>query len=70
MKSNPNTPIPKILNDTFVETDKQLAERKMSSGCTVIVAVVCVENRPDVGKCRVLYTANVGDARAVLRFVF
>ncbi|KAJ3232423.1 Protein phosphatase 2C 1 [Chytriomyces hyalinus] len=72
INDNPNTPIPQLLNDTFVETDAQLGAKKgVSSGCTAVVAFVRVEQRAIEGetvavKRRVLYTANVGDARAVL----
>ncbi|KAI8829040.1 phosphatase 2C-like domain-containing protein [Chytriomyces cf. hyalinus JEL632] len=94
INDNPNTPIPQLLNDTFVETDAQLGAKKgVSSGCTAVVAFVRVEQRTIEGETlavkrvsvgqiiclkiasyhfhvvfwqRVLYTANVGDARAVL----
>ncbi|KAI9345530.1 phosphatase 2C-like domain-containing protein [Obelidium mucronatum] len=61
----PTTPIPELLNEAFVRTDAQLASRKLSSGCTAIVAFTRIETRGGERK-RVLYTANVGDARAVL----
>ncbi|KAJ3135015.1 Protein phosphatase 2C 1 [Physocladia obscura] len=74
IKQKPNEPIPQLLNESFVRTDEQLAARKnFSSGCTAIVALVRLEDRPSgngdsthIVKKRVLYTANVGDARAVL----
>jgi len=52
------------LNKAFEDTDKQLAEKGLHSGCTAIVAYVCMDGT-DLGE-RKLYTANVGDARAVL----
>ncbi|KAJ3028498.1 UNVERIFIED_CONTAM: Protein phosphatase 2C 1 [Siphonaria sp. JEL0065] len=61
----PTTPIPELLNEAFVRTDSQLAARKLSSGCTAVVAFTRIETRENEKK-RVLYTANVGDARAVL----
>ena len=53
-----------LLNDTFTYTDTQLAQRKCNSGCTAVVSFLRTEKR-QVEK-RILYTANVGDARAVL----
>eukprot|EP00842_Homolaphlyctis_polyrhiza_P004598 jgi/Hompol1/5139/HPOL_000844-RA len=74
LKEQPQTPVPELLNSAFLLTDKQLSARKgMHSGCTVVVAYIRTEERSDPvnpsaapRKCRVLYTANVGDARAVL----
>ncbi|KAL2919767.1 ATPase [Polyrhizophydium stewartii] len=74
LKEQPDTPVPELLNNAFLLTDKQLSQRKgMHSGCTAVVAFVRSEMRPDAGnpsapprKQRVLYTANVGDSRAVL----
>ncbi len=60
---NPTT----LLNNTFTYTDKQLAERKCNSGCTAVVSFIQTEKR-NVDK-RVLYTANVGDARAILWYL-
>lgn len=55
-----------LLNEAFSLADKELASKKgLHSGCTAIVAFVRHETR-DGEKKRVLYTANVGDARAVL----
>ncbi|KAJ3091038.1 Protein phosphatase 2C 1 [Quaeritorhiza haematococci] len=109
LADNPDTPVPELLNKTFLLTDIQLGERKgLYSGCTAVVAFLRTEyvvedegggsgeSEKDVkgaegsgvaGKSerpvststtttktngvngrrrRVLYTANVGDARAVL----
>ena len=78
MKEFPDKPIPELLNDTFVKTDIQLSEMKHFSGCTSIISLMRLEDRqmntkegsePYTKKVRVLYTANVGDARAVLWYV-
>ncbi|KAI9275991.1 phosphatase 2C-like domain-containing protein [Sporodiniella umbellata] len=55
--------IPEILNKAFLTVDNQVNEREGKfSGCTAIVAFVkATENNK-----RILYTGNVGDARAVL----
>ncbi|RKP24921.1 phosphatase 2C-like domain-containing protein [Syncephalis pseudoplumigaleata] len=50
-------PVPEVLKQAFLAADARLAENKQDhSGCTVITALLT----------RKLYTANVGDARAVL----
>ncbi|ORY94669.1 phosphatase 2C-like domain-containing protein [Syncephalastrum racemosum] len=55
-------PVPEILNLAFLEADRQLNESEgKTSGCTAVVAFVQVK-----GDKRILYTGNVGDARAVL----
>ncbi|KND03139.1 uncharacterized protein SPPG_02202 [Spizellomyces punctatus DAOM BR117] len=77
LQERPSTAVPELLNDSFLVTDSQLGERKASySGCTAVVGFIRTEDRPspnassDSGaktrKRRILYTANVGDARAVL----
>ncbi|KAJ3285855.1 Protein phosphatase 2C 1 [Rhizoclosmatium sp. JEL0117] len=65
LQEKPSAPIPELLNEAFVRTDAQLSSRKLSSGCTAVVAFTRIEDRENQRK-RVLYTANVGDARAVL----
>ncbi|KAJ3296353.1 Protein phosphatase 2C 1 [Borealophlyctis nickersoniae] len=77
LQAQPDTPIPELLNKSFLQTDKQLSEKQgLFSGCTAVVAVLRTEEREELGaegvktgvkkSKRVLYTANVGDARAVL----
>ncbi|KAJ3059387.1 Protein phosphatase 2C 1, partial [Podochytrium sp. JEL0797] len=66
LTESPTTPIPTLLNEAFVRTDAQLSSKRISSGCTAIVAFTRIEERIPGEKQRVLYTANVGDARAVL----
>ncbi|KAI8588024.1 phosphatase 2C-like domain-containing protein [Geranomyces variabilis] len=75
LHDNPTLPVPDLLNRSFLLTDQQLGERKGSySGCTAVVGYIRTEERAgDDGehgqppqKRRVLYTANAGDARAVL----
>ncbi len=57
---DPHGKMPELLDRTFMEVDEQLdPAHGIYSGCTAIVAVLT----RDAGK---LYTANVGDARAVL----
>lgn len=57
----PDAPIPDLLNEAFVSADNKLADLQIYSGCTVVVCFVQVLDHG-----RVLHTANVGDARAVL----
>ncbi|KAF9199173.1 Protein phosphatase 2C 1 [Haplosporangium sp. Z 27] len=60
----PGVDFQELVNDAFLAVDQQLAEalqQGRSSGCTVIMAYIRKE-----GDKRVLYTGNVGDARAVL----
>ncbi|KAI9145315.1 phosphatase 2C-like domain-containing protein [Paraphysoderma sedebokerense] len=61
MDELPESSIPEIMNETFVRTDEELSKANISSGCTAVTSFIRREN----GK-HVLYTANVGDARAVL----
>ncbi|KAI8980527.1 phosphatase 2C-like domain-containing protein [Pilobolus umbonatus] len=59
---NKESTIPEILNKAFLTVDAQVNENEGKvSGCTAIVAFIKV-----VGNKRILYTGNVGDARAVL----
>jgi protein phosphatase PTC1 len=116
IKTNPNTPIPELLDSTFTTADKELEKLPLkNSGCTAVVAVLRWEDRvPNnasatgsaninaaaakeadsesddksskqsasvdpqailaeeaklrtaASRQRVLYTANVGDARIIL----
>ena len=48
LHENPDKPIPELLNETFVKTDAQLAEKKgLFSGCTAVVAFLRYEERDD-----------------------
>ncbi|KAI9248033.1 phosphatase 2C-like domain-containing protein, partial [Phascolomyces articulosus] len=62
LKIHEQKPVPEVLNLAFLEVDRQvnLNEGK-SSGCTAVVAFVQAKDDK-----RILYTGNVGDARAVL----
>ncbi|KAJ3011414.1 Protein phosphatase 2C 1 [Thoreauomyces humboldtii] len=78
LRENPTMAVPELLNKSFLLTDRQLSERKGSySGCTAVVGYIRTEERPvddsqspggskTTRRRRVLYTANAGDARAVL----
>lgn len=59
-------PVPEIFDQTFTEADSYLnAAHGIFSGCTAVVALHRRERRQGAN-VRVLYTANVGDSRAVL----
>lgn len=61
-KRDPTGGIPQLLDRTFMECDEQLdPAHGIFSGCTAIVSVIV----PETGGRR-LFSANVGDARAVL----
>ncbi|KAJ3417315.1 Protein phosphatase 2C 1 [Chytridiales sp. JEL 0842] len=73
LHEHPKSSVPELLNKSFVLADSQMAKKGLFSGCTAIVALIRVEDREEgagealfVKRKRVLYTANVGDARAVL----
>ncbi|KNE57508.1 hypothetical protein AMAG_03214 [Allomyces macrogynus ATCC 38327] len=57
----PETPIPDLFDEAFVRADKHMAEANIHAGCTAVACLVQVQEDR-----RILYTANVGDARAVL----
>ncbi|KAJ1955472.1 phosphatase 2C, partial [Linderina pennispora] len=61
-QANPEISIPELLNNVFVETDRRIAELYKQSGTTVVVCFLQVAE----DNTRTLYTANAGDARAVL----
>lgn len=62
---DPQGSIPQLLDRTFMECDEQLdPAHGIYSGCTAIVSVIVPDEKdPSI---RTLYSANVGDARAVL----
>lgn len=82
IRNNANSPIPELLDQTFTSVDQQLEKLPLkNSGCTAVTAVLRWENRPctsdaandtkhsstsQYNRSRVLYTANVGDARIIL----
>lgn len=78
IRKNPGKPIPDLLDATFTSADSQLERLPVkNSGCTAVCAVLRWEWRTsngeqataetkDAERMRVLYTANVGDARIVL----
>ena len=74
IRKHPDSPIPELLDMTFTNCDGQLEKLPVkNSGCTAVCAVLRWEDRPvtrdDTKKTerqRILYTANVGDARIVL----
>ena len=61
-----------VLNNTFLHVDRQLEIDSESagvrSGCTAVTSLLRMEvdDAPEKKERRVLYTANVGDARSVL----
>lgn len=71
-ESSSDRPVTDILGEAFVKMDEILCSTKgIYAGCTAVVALVRYEERviPSTGeksRVRVLYTANAGDARAVL----
>ena len=81
IRNNPNAPIPELLDQTFTSVDNQLEKLPLkNSGCTAVTAVLRWEDRPANSadekqnastpqthtRSRILYTANVGDARIIL----
>lgn len=79
IRKNPEKPIPEVLDETFCDCDRQLEKLPVkSSGCTAVTAVLRWEDKPiedesaapdsklKTTRKRVLYTANVGDARIIL----
>lgn len=81
LKADPEGDVQEILRDTFKEIDSQLTpENGIHSGCTAIMCLLRWEEADGQKQVhfacsvvdltcfmqRVLYTANVGDARAVL----
>lgn len=72
LDAHPATDVLEIMRDVFWKADEQLeAELERAnarSGCTAVVSLVRPEAVEDASTPprRVLYTANVGDARAIL----
>lgn len=70
MAARPDAAIPEVFNAAFLEADDELTRAAQSnttrSGCTAVVALVRDESAGEATQ-RMLYVANVGDARAVLR---
>jgi len=61
-----DVPVSEILDKTFTDADSYLTSAHgIFSGCTAITALLRPECR-DEKQVRALYTANVGDSRAVL----
>ncbi len=66
MKQSPDTGVPDLWDKTYMHCDGMLADlTQRNSGCTAVTALLAWEQRDGVRQ-RVLYTANVGDARIVL----
>ncbi|OLL26003.1 Protein phosphatase 2C 1 [Neolecta irregularis DAH-3] len=66
IQKNPEASITDLFDAAFNHTDKALESiPQKHCGCTAVTALVRWEQR-DGSKSRMLYTANVGDARAVL----
>lgn len=68
IKSNPGIDITEAFNEAFLLADDFLIQEKMNSGCTAVASFIRWESEAEGGKARqrVLYSANAGDARAVL----
>lgn len=49
------------LKQAFLRTDEELVAKNVKSGCTAAVALLNKDKKK-------LYTANIGDARVVLRY--
>ncbi|OLY80159.1 Protein phosphatase 2C-like protein [Smittium mucronatum] len=64
LEQNPDSPVERVLNDTFVEVDYTLANTDIGrSGCTAVVVFI----RPSISQDQMydMYVANVGDARCI-----
>ncbi|WFD39454.1 protein-serine/threonine phosphatase [Malassezia japonica] len=72
LHKHPQMDVREVLNNTFLHVDRQLEIDSESagvrSGCTAVTSLLRVEvdDAPEKKERRVLYTANVGDARSVL----
>lgn len=66
LKQHPTRPIPEVFDLACREADSHLiGENGIYSGCTIVAALLRDEMRDGCNR-KVLYTANAGDARAVL----
>ena len=74
LRSNPGMDVREVMNNVFLKADEQLESESekagVRSGCTAVMSLVRFEptDAPQQQR-RVLYTANVGDARSVLWYV-
>lgn len=72
LHKHPQMDVREVLNNTFLHVDRQLEIDSESagvrSGCTAVTSLLRMEvdDAPEKKERRVLYTANVGDARSVL----
>jgi len=70
LQEHPTMDVREVMKNAFLKTDDQLEiESKNAgarSGCTAVLSLIRLEPGNDDRKKRVLYTANVGDARSVL----
>ncbi|WFC95524.1 protein-serine/threonine phosphatase [Malassezia brasiliensis] len=69
LHAHPTMDVREVLNNTYMRVDRQLEvdseKAGVRSGCTAVTSLLRVESEGDKER-RVLYTANVGDARSVL----
>lgn len=73
LHAHPDMDVREVLNNTYLSVDHKLKEDSekagVRSGCTAVTSFLRVERENGQDR-RVLYTANVGDARSVLWYVF
>lgn len=69
LHEHPDMDVREVLNNTYMRADHQLEadseKAGVRSGCTAVTSLLRVETQREQRQ-RVLYTANVGDARSVL----
>eukprot|EP00732_Lithocolla_globosa_P005778 Lithocolla_globosa_v1_NODE_6224_length_1120_cov_10.210329.p1 type:complete len:271 gc:universal NODE_6224_length_1120_cov_10.210329:937-125(-) len=67
LENKKNLTVPEIFHEALVKQDELLKKNNiLYAGCTVIVAFLEVKNLSEENQKVTLYTANCGDARAVL----
>lgn len=72
LKTSPDMDVREVMKNVFLKADDQLetesAKAGVRSGCTAVMSFIRSEtcDSGDSSQKRVLYTANVGDARTVL----